>query len=163
MKKIILPLVILSMSLSACTMPWSHKNEGEAIKNNTHTSESKIKDQVVHTINYTLKDGEKIIDSKQNYSFVIGKRMPFIASGMDEIVGSMKVGEKKSVQLPAEKLYGPSMLTNTGNLEQFVDTFTTTGSIDAYADRITVSLPKAQVLMDDKSEYKVGDEVKVVM
>lgn len=162
MKKIILPLVILSMSLSACTMPWSHKNEGEAIKNNTHTSESKIKDQVVHTINYTLKDGEKIIDSKQNFPFVVGRRMPFIASGMDEIVAPMKAGEKKSVKIAAEKLYGPSMLSSTGNLEQFVDTFTTTGSIDAYGDRITTSLPKSQVIKDGKQDYKVGDEVQAM-
>ena len=43
--------------------------------------------------------------------------MPFIASGMDEIVAPMKAGEKKSVKIAAEKLYGPSILSSTGNLE----------------------------------------------
>lgn len=161
MKKVILPLVIVSLSLSACTMPWSHKNDDQS-KNTVKTPINSTKNAVVHTLNYTLRDGEKIIDSKQNVPFVVGKRMLFIAPGMDEVVASMKAGEKKSVKIAAEKLYGPSMLSNTGNLEQFVDMFTTTGSIDAYADRITASVPKSQVFKNDKSEYKIGDEVMVM-
>ncbi len=162
MKKIALPLVLVSLSLSACTMPWSHKDNSESVKNTTTKTSVNKKDQVVHTINYTLKDGDKLVDSKSNFPFVVGKRMPFIASGMDELVATMKVGEKKSIKIAAEKLYGPSTLSSTGNLEQFVDTFTTTGSIDMYGDRITTSLPKAQVLKDGKPEFKVGDEVQVM-
>lgn len=162
MKKIILPLIIVSLSLSACTMPWSHKDETQPAKDATTTSINKAKNQVVHTVNYTLKDGEKVVDSKQNFPFIIGKRMPFIAPGMDELVASMKAGEKKSVKIAAEKLYGPSVLSSTGNLQQFMDTFTTTGSIDAYGDRITTSLPKSQIMKDGKQDYKVGDEVQAV-
>lgn len=161
MKKIVLPLIIISLSLSACTMPWSQKDDDKP-KDTTKVSTTKVKNEVVHTLNYTLKDGEKIIDSKQNFPFVVGRRMPFIASGMDEIVAPMKAGEKKSVKIAAEKLYGPSILSSTGNLEQFVDTFTTTGSIDAYGDRITTSLPKSQVIKDGKQDYKVGDEVQAM-
>lgn len=55
MKKIVLPLIIVSLSLSACTMPWSQKDDDKP-KDTTKVSTTKVKNEVVHTLNYTLKE-----------------------------------------------------------------------------------------------------------
>ena len=93
-------MILCSVIFTGCSIP--HKNEGTPF----WVSWTGIVQSGSRTIiSYTLRDGENIVESKNDYQFILNQTdAPFI--GFNDIVSNIQPGQKKILTLPPELLYG---------------------------------------------------------
>lgn len=124
MKYISIHLMIASIMLTSCTLPWSNpptthqdSTPQKNIQVNIHTI--RTNDRV--NVSYQLKNEKnEIVDSGNDITLVIWSgSIPFL--GLHESLIGMQEGEKRTLQLPANKLYGDEHQNRILRKEQLLE------------------------------------------
>jgi len=99
MRRFLLPMLILVVSVSACSEAEGAK-EGDTVA--VHDGDT----VAVHYVG-TLDDGTQFDSSleREPLEFEVGS--DHVISGFDDAVRGMKVGDVKTVRIPAAEAYGP--------------------------------------------------------
>lgn len=106
MKSSILPILLLSCILPACSMPWQQGKNGENTAQQALVRTVNDGDSVL--VNYRLIQSGSVVDSKDNLTVTIGSHEPFM--GLEKSLLGMKAGEQRSVLLGEFYLYGDARI-----------------------------------------------------
>ena len=124
MKYISIHLMIASIMLTSCTLPWS--NPPTTHQDNTPQKNIQVNIHTIRTndrvnVSYQLKDeNSRVVGSGNDITIVVWSgSIPFL--GLHESLIGMQEGEKRTLQLPANKLYGDERQNRILRKEQLLE------------------------------------------
>ncbi|MFO0763608.1 MAG: FKBP-type peptidyl-prolyl cis-trans isomerase [Candidatus Gracilibacteria bacterium] len=115
MKPLILPILLLSCTLSSCSMP-GYQNKDKMTSEQPPAHIITMSDTVI--LDYRLTQSGKILELRDNFTLKMGSHEPF--PGLENAVLGMIIGDKKSLPLSAEYLYGSERTEQIARRSQLV-------------------------------------------
>ena len=112
-------LILLTGILSACSTPWHKAIIDDS--NKIHSTKIDVRDVTMNdtvVVNYRLTQSGDILESQDNFALKMGSHEPF--PGLENAVLGMKIGDKKSLPLSAEYLYGSERTEQIARRSQLV-------------------------------------------
>ena len=112
-------LILLTGILSACSTPWHKAIIDDS--NKIHSTKIDVRDVTMNdtvVVNYRLTQSGDILESQDNFALKMGSHESF--PGLENSVLGMKIGDKKSLPLSAEYLYGSERTEQIARRSQLV-------------------------------------------
>lgn len=124
MKQPIVFLSLISITLTSCTLPWSKPlptHQDSTPKKDIQVNIDTIRTNDRVNISYQLKDeNNRVVEGGNDIAVVVWSgSIPFL--GLHESLIGMQEGEKRTLQLPANKLYGDERQNRILRKEQLLE------------------------------------------
>ena len=137
--------LFICANLTSCTLPWSNPtatHQDNTLQKNIQVNIDTIKMHDRVNISYQLKDeNNRIADSGNDITVVVWSgSIPFL--GLHESLIGMQESEKRTLQLPANKLYGDERQNRILRKEQLLE------------------ISQKSILIEDLQKYKTEFEGK---